>query len=84
MVPVDPILFGKLSQKPAHVNVVETIEGPQIKSFHSTSFCYHVDEKKKEIPGRAPVYVEFALLPCLPTFSPGIPVFSHIPVNNHV
>lgn len=47
MVPVDPILFGKLSQKPAHVNVVETIEGPQIKSFHSTSFCYHVDEKKK-------------------------------------
>lgn len=45
MVPVGPILFGKLSQRPANVNVVETTEDPQIKSFHSTSFGYHVDEK---------------------------------------
>lgn len=34
MVPVVQIVFGKLSQRLANVNDVETTAGPQIKPFH--------------------------------------------------
>lgn len=66
MVPVVQIVFGKLSQRLANINDVETTAGPQIKPFHSTSSCYNID-----------VCMEFDC--CLCEFPPGTSVSSHVP-----
>lgn len=49
-----------------------------LKSNHFTQhhLVIMLIKNYKSISGRATVYVEFALLPCLPRFSSGTPVFS--------
>lgn len=66
MIPVVQIVFGKLSQRLANVNDVETTAGPQIKPFHSASSCYNID-----------VCVDFDC--CLCGFPPRTSVSSHVP-----
>ena len=46
-----------------HNSVHSNTSGPQITLFHSTSFCYKVDEENNRFPARSTVWKEFAHSP---------------------
>ena len=45
--------------------VLKFTASTQVKTFHSTSFCYHVNEKNNEFPAEATFCVALASSPCV-------------------